>query len=60
MFLKALAFAAVAALGFAVSASAADLTVINNSKENITELKVAPSSDADWSSLDDVLKGHTI
>jgi hypothetical protein len=55
-----MAFAAIAALGFAATASAAELNVVNNSKVTITELKVAPSSDANWTSLDDVLKGQAI
>ena len=60
MLFKAMVFAAVAAVSFTASASAAELTIINNSKETITELKVAPSSDANWTSLDDVLKGASI
>ena len=60
MLLKAIAIAAVAAVGVASAAAAADLNVINNSKVTITELKVAPSSKDDWSSLDDVLKGQKI
>ena len=60
MLLKAIAVAAVAAFGFASAAYAADLDVINNSKVTITELKVAPSSSDNWSSLDDVLKGQSI
>jgi hypothetical protein len=60
MLLKAMAFAAVAALAFVSAASAAELNVINNSKVTITELKVAPTSDANWTSLDDVLKGQAI
>jgi hypothetical protein len=60
MRLRVIALAAVAAFGFAATASAAELYVINNSQVTITELKVAPTSQADWSSLDDVLKGQQI
>jgi hypothetical protein len=60
MRLKVFALAAIAAFGFAASASASDLDVINNSKVTITELKVAPSSSDNWTSLDDVLKGQAI
>jgi hypothetical protein len=60
MILRSIALALVGAACIATAASAAELVVKNNSKVDITELKVAPSSDADWSSLDDVLKGVKI
>ncbi len=60
MRLRVIALAAVAVFGFAATASATDLYVINNSKVTITELKVAPTSQDNWSSLDDVLKGQQI
>jgi hypothetical protein len=60
MILKTLATAALALLCTTAVAAAGTLTIHNNSKENIVELKVAPASNDDWTSLDDVLKGAKI
>ena len=58
--MRLIALAAVAVVAFAASASAADLTVINNSSVTITGLKVAQASSDDWSAEDDILKGAKI
>ncbi len=60
MIRKTLAIAALGMFCMTAVASAGTLTIKNDSKENIVELKIAPASKDDWTSLDDVLKGEKI
>jgi len=60
MIFRTFATAALGLLSMTAVAAAGTLTIHNNSDQNIVELKVAPASSDDWTSLDDVLKGNKI